>query len=201
MVGIHPHGVDTAVDEHLQILESKQQFFVFIFVSIFFFFVIGYFFSIEELLTQRDVVVAVGECGLDNSYNNVDFGLQLKWFESQLELAARLSLPAFLHERQAFKPFIEILSKYRNRIPAVVINCFTGTEEELDAYLGMDCYIGITGIICSDDRGTHLRKILRKVPLHRLVSLFVFSFGSFFIWLICLFLFLLFLFLLFFFFF
>ena len=46
---------------------------------------------------------------------------------------------------------------------------FTGSRDELHAYLDLDCYIGITGWICDERRGTHLKEIVPIVPDDRLM--------------------------------
>jgi TatD DNase family protein len=114
-------------------------------------------------------VVALGEMGLDF---NRDFSPrpQQEWvFAAQLELAAELGLPVFLHERDARVRFIQILSRYRRRLGAAVVHCFTGSAEDLAAYLELDLYIGITGWVCDERRGLHLRELIRRIPPQRLL--------------------------------
>ncbi|NEK71107.1 MAG: hydrolase TatD, partial [Xanthomonas perforans] len=47
--------------------------------------------------------------------------------------------------------------------------CFTGTREELFDYLDRDYYIGITGWLCDERRGAHLRELVRNIPANRLM--------------------------------
>ncbi len=120
-------------------------------------------------LAQAPEVVAIGECGLD--YNR-DFSPRLvqdRWFEAQLELAIELKLPVFLHERDSHDRFLEILRVHRDALPAAVIHCFTGTAEELGAYLDLDLHVGITGWICDERRGRHLRGLVGRIPFNRLM--------------------------------
>ncbi|HUH00733.1 MAG TPA: TatD family hydrolase, partial [Kofleriaceae bacterium] len=93
--------------------------------------------TIGELrsLAQRPEVVAVGECGLDYDRNFSPPADQRRWFEAQVELAAELGMPLFLHERDAHDDFVGILGRHRARVPRAVVHCFTGTAAELDAYL------------------------------------------------------------------
>ena len=46
---------------------------------------------------------------------------------------------------------------------------YTGDEEELLVYLEMGLYIGITGWICDERRGSHLKEIIGHIPLDRLM--------------------------------
>jgi TatD DNase family protein len=124
--------------------------------------------ALRELLA-RDEVVAVGECGLDFDRDYSPRPVQERWFEAQLGLAIETGLPLFLHERGAHERFVEIVSRHRDRLGAVCVHCFTGTADELDAYLALDLHIGITGWICDERRGTHLRAIVDRIPADRLM--------------------------------
>ena len=112
---------------------------------------------------------AIGECGLDYNRDFSPRDVQRRWFVKQAELAAELSLPLFLHERDAFADFTTILRDYIKAVPAAVVHCFTGTGEELDCYLSLGCYIGITGWICDERRGKHLRELVKNIPRDRLM--------------------------------
>jgi TatD DNase family protein len=126
---------------------------------------------IDELraLSRRPRVVAIGECGLDYDRNFSPRADQLRCFEAQLALAAELALPVFLHERAAHADFIAVLHDHRRRLRAAVVHCFTGSGAELDAYLALDLHIGITGWICDERRGLHLRDLVACIPGHRLM--------------------------------
>jgi TatD DNase family protein len=128
----------------------------------------------ETIKTLRDLakhkeVVAIGECGLDFNRDFSPRPVQEHWFEAQIELACELKLPLFLHERDAHQRFVEIVSKYRNQFNSAVVHCFTGSDEELQAYLDLGLHIGITGWICDERRGLHLRDLVRRIPLDKLM--------------------------------
>jgi TatD DNase family protein len=78
-------------------------------------------------------------------------------------------LPLFLHERDAFSDFSIILQSHIKSVPAAVVHCFTGTGDELEYYLSLGCYIGITGWICDERRGKHLRELVKLIPKDRLL--------------------------------
>ena len=120
-------------------------------------------------LCARPEVVAVGECGLDFDRNFSPRADQLRCLEAHLELAAELQMPVFLHERSAHVEFAEILARHRSRIPRAVVHCFTGTGEALARYLELDLHIGLTGWICDERRGTHLRDLVGRIPKDRLM--------------------------------
>jgi TatD DNase family protein len=120
-------------------------------------------------LADQPRVVAIGECGLDFDRNFSPRAAQLRCFEAQLALAAELALPVFLHERAAHADFVAVVRNHRRGLGAAVVHCFTGTGPELDAYLGLDLHIGITGWICDERRGLHLRALVPRIPGPRLM--------------------------------
>ena len=123
---------------------------------------------LRELARQPEVR-AVGETGLDYHRNYSPRDVQLAVFERQLQIAADVRKPLFLHQRDAHHDFIALLRRYRDRVPGAVVHCFTDTAEALRDYLALDCHIGITGWICDERRGTHLRELVREIPAERLL--------------------------------
>ncbi len=122
-----------------------------------------------EALAQADKVKAIGETGLDFFRDFCPRDIQAQSFERHIVLAKKLKLPMFLHERDAYPEFYEQLAPHRNELSDVVVHCFTGNEAALDAYLELDCHIGITGWICDERRGQHLLPLVKKIPRDRLL--------------------------------
>ena len=122
-----------------------------------------------EVLAKQPGVVALGECGLDYFRDLSPREAQRHAFVAQLELAAAMRKPLFLHQRDAHADFLAILREHRARLGAIVVHCFTDTRAALNDYLALDCHIGITGWICDERRGAHLIEAVRDVPDHRLL--------------------------------
>ena len=120
-------------------------------------------------LTDRDEVVAVGETGLDYFRDFSPRDHQRHAFERQLEIAVNTGLPLFLHQRDAHPDFIAILRQVRDKLHEVVVHCFTGSQAELHECLDLDCHIGITGWICDERRGTHMKAWMSDIPANRLM--------------------------------
>lgn len=114
-------------------------------------------------------VRAVGETGLDYNRNYSPREVQREVFERQLAIAVEVGKPLFLHQRDAHHDFLAILKRYRDRVPAAVVHCFTDTGDALRDYLELDCHIGITGWICDERRGAHLRELVKLIPADRLM--------------------------------
>jgi TatD DNase family protein len=123
---------------------------------------------LRTLLRERNVV-AVGECGLDYHRNLSPRPAQLRAFELQLQIAADVGKPLFLHQRDAHDDFLACMKVFEGRIGRAVVHCFTGTRKELYDCLDRDWYIGITGWLCDERRGAHLREIVRDIPPERLL--------------------------------
>ncbi len=146
-VGIHPHYAKDAVDEN-----GKPNFQA----------------QMQSLLSDNKAV-AVGECGLDFNRDFSPRENQLAVFEAQLILACEHQLPVFLHERDAFEAQYQLLKKYRHDLVGGVAHCFTGNLAQMQAYLELGLYIGVTGWLCDPKRGKTLREAVSQLPLTRLL--------------------------------
>lgn len=140
--GVHPHHAKEWTPDHFETLRQ---------------------------LSDDPKVIAIGETGLDFNRNFSPPDQQLFAFEEQLKLAADTGLPLFLHERDAHEAQFSLLKKYRDSVSGGVIHCFTGSKEELENYLALDLYVGITGWICDERRGLHLQELVKLIPRDRLL--------------------------------
>lgn len=120
-------------------------------------------------LAGASEVVAIGECGLDFNRNFSTPAEQERAFSAQLALAADLMMPVFLHCREAHERFITLLDPWLDRLPGVVLHCFTGTENEVRECLARGLFIGITGWVCDERRGLELRELLPLIPAQQLL--------------------------------
>ena len=140
--GVHPHHADTFTDETEAMIRR---------------------------LATNDEVVAVGETGLDYFRDFSPRDVQREAFARHIDIAADTGQPMFLHLRDAHEDFHSILSESRGRLSDVVVHCFTGSREEVHAYLDLDCHIGITGWVCDERRGMHMKEYLPDIPADRLM--------------------------------
>ncbi|MDO6487764.1 TatD family hydrolase [Colwellia sp. 6_MG-2023] len=141
-VGVHPHDAD-AVNE-------------------------GYLNDLSKL-AEQPCVKAIGECGLDFNRNFSTPEKQLVVFKEQIQLAKQLNKPLFLHQRDAFQAWFNALSPFIDQVPAMVAHCFTGNKEELVKCVDAGMYIGITGWLCDERRGSSLQEIINLIPLDKLL--------------------------------
>tara|TARA_B100001250_G_scaffold208115_1_gene178641 strand:+ start:387 stop:1175 length:789 start_codon:yes stop_codon:yes gene_type:complete len=141
-IGVHPHHANEINNEYLK--------------------------DLKELINNNNPH-AIGETGLDFFRNLSTYEEQIYAFEEQIKIAIDANKPIFLHQRDSHDDFIKILRKYSSDINKAVIHCFTGTQEELDDYLELNCYIGVTGWICDKKRNVELRKTIKNIPLSKLM--------------------------------
>ena len=119
-------------------------------------------------------VVAVGECGLDYFRDFSPRPAQRRAFERQLQIAVDLAVdgvgkPLFLHQRDAHDDFMAVMKNFDGKLGAAVVHCFTGSRKEMFDYLDQDWHIGITGWLCDERRGLHLRELVPSIPANRLM--------------------------------
>lgn len=141
-VGIHPHHADQYTGETEDLILE---------------------------LIQQDKVVAIGETGLDYFRDISPREAQVFSFEQHIKLAIQTGAPLFLHQRDAHKDFYPIIKEHRDQISNLVVHCFTDSKEALFDYLDLDCHIGITGWVCDERRGLHLRELVKNIPNNRLM--------------------------------
>ncbi|MFP3998671.1 MAG: TatD family hydrolase [Desulfobacterales bacterium] len=141
-VGIHPHDAKQCSESALSALKK---------------------------LAANPLVRAWGETGLDFNRMHSPADIQEKWFIRQLETAGELGLPLIFHERDSQGRFLELLKKHAPRDCSGVVHCFSGNGQELEQYLDMGYYIGITGILTISKRGTPLRQMAAEIPEDRLL--------------------------------
>jgi len=130
----------------------------------------GYLTKLKGLIeTNKDKVVAIGECGLD--YDRLNFcqaDVQKKYFEAQLDLSGLFELPLFLHCRAAATDMLDILKKNQDKLCSSkgVVHSFDGTLEEAQAFIDLGYSIGLNG--CSLKTEDNL-KVVKNIPLEHLM--------------------------------
>ena len=127
---------------------------------------------VMEMLTdlaKNPRVCAWGETGLDFNRMYSPKADQEKWFVRQVQTADERQLPLILHERDSHGRLLEILKSHPNEDRRGVVHCFSGNRPELDDYLDLGFFIGITGILTLQKRGADLRNLVQHIPLERLL--------------------------------
>jgi TatD DNase family protein len=97
----------------------------------------------DLIANSHDVIVGVGEIGLDYFYEHSTKVQQQDILRQQLALAQEHNLPVSFHVRDAFDDFWPIFDKYKVK---GVLHSFTDTAENLVLALERGLYIGVNGI-------------------------------------------------------
>lgn len=122
------------------------------------------------LMEQRDVTVAIGECGIDMHYEGSieALGVQKELFARQCSWAQEEGLPLVVHSRDGYMETVEVMRQY----PDVVyyVHCFGYGVEEVMSLLEEFpmVYFGFDGNI-TYPKAEHLRDACRAVPVDRLI--------------------------------
>ena len=127
--------------------------------------------TLNTLITiaKNPRVHAWGEIGLDFNRMYSPRQDQERWFIKQLEAADKINLPTIFHERDSQGRFLEILKAQTDKTRTGAVHCFSGNTAELERYLDLGLYIGITGIVTMKQRGETLRSMIPDIPADRLV--------------------------------
>lgn len=112
----------------------------------------------------------IGEAGLDFNRNFSPRDKQIYAFTKQLELAKQSNSKLYLHCREAYPEFIQIIKqhKYYNGI----VHCFTGTLEQALELTNLGFKLGITGWLLDNRRNSDLVSVVSSSNI-KLTSLLV----------------------------
>jgi TatD DNase family protein len=128
-------------------------------------------------MAEHPRVVAIGEIGLDYYRDRAPRELQARIFVEQLSLAAELGLPVVIHNRQATKDVMRILSDWQHDLERKgsslasrpgVLHSFSSDEEAAQLAIAKNFFIGITGPVTFRN-ADELRNIVSSLPLDRLL--------------------------------
>ncbi len=113
-------------------------------------------------------IIGVGETGLDFYYNNSDKTMQINSFINHIEAAIDLNLPIIVHSRSAENETFEILNRYKNFEPKILMHCFTGSMEFAKKLMNLKTYFSASGIITFNN-SLDLQKTFTSLPIDRLL--------------------------------
>ena len=120
-----------------------------------------------RMLCKRNPKVrAIGEIGLDYHYEDVPRQRQQEAFRAQMGLAAELTLPVIVHEREAHEDGMRIVEEF----PTVkgVFHCYSGSAEMAKWLVGRGWYIGFTGVLTFKNARKAV-ETAASIPLDRIV--------------------------------
>ena len=128
--------------------------------------------ALGERLAE-EVVVGVGETGLDYHYSRDTAALQCALLEEMLAAACGAGLPVVVHTREAQADTLHLLRAYADRWSGAsgcpgVIHCYTGDADFARRLLDLGFMISFSGIV-TFKKADELRAALAVVPDDRLL--------------------------------
>ena len=140
--GLHPCFISQHLESHLEELRSL-------------------------ISTHRQLVVAVGEVGLDFFIDSPDLQKQRLFFEQQIVVADSFDLPLLLHVRKAHDEVRQTIRRLKFTGGGIV-HCYSGSLMQAEQYLALGFKIGIGGVITFHN-AHRLQKIAATLPLSAFV--------------------------------
>lgn len=126
-------------------------------------------YELEELVKNNlDIIVAIGEIGLDYTYEDCDISLQKYLFKKQIEIAIKYDLPINIHNRDSSDDLISILKEYNYK--KVMIHCFYLNYEYAKKFIDINCMLSIPGMVTFKNKSLDdFRECVKLLPLERIV--------------------------------
>src|SRR5450759_3057504 len=121
-----------------------------------------------EALARRPRVAAIGEIGLDFHYDLSPRDKQIEVLEWMLDLAARLGLPAVLHNRESGKEMLAQLRRLPARERPGVFHSFTENAEYGKRALDLGYLISFSGMI-TFRAADNIRDAAKGLPLESML--------------------------------
>jgi TatD DNase family protein len=120
-----------------------------------------------ETIAEDPNVVAIGETGLDHYWDTSFVDAQLRAFTAHIALAKKLDKALVIHTRDSMDEALELFGRARPP-ERLVFHCWGGTDEQLDAALGLGAFISFAGNV-SFKNAPDLRAAAKRVPADRIL--------------------------------
>lgn len=120
----------------------------------------------EKSLGTASKVVAIGEIGFDFHYEGFDREKQARYFDLQMQLAKKLSMPVVIHDREAHGPCFNMVFAY----PEVkgVFHSFSGSTEMAKELVKRGWYISFSGVLTFKN-AARVREVAASVPMENIL--------------------------------
>jgi|TARA_B100001079_G_scaffold81982_1_gene70387 TatD DNase family protein len=113
-------------------------------------------------------IIGVGETGLDFYYNNSQKNKQIESFIIHIEAAIEANLPIIVHSRNAEEETFNVLNKYKDQKPKILMHCFTGSYIFYKKMEKLNSYFSASGIITFNN-SKDLQNTFSKIPTDKLL--------------------------------
>ncbi|MCM1138856.1 MAG: TatD family hydrolase [Muribaculaceae bacterium] len=121
----------------------------------------------NELFSNKNNYVAVGEIGIDLYWDKTFKCQQMEAFAYQIDWALNLDLPVIIHCREGLDEVLKVF-KDSTMVPCGVFHSFGGNEQDVERIREIgDFYFGINGIVTF--KNSKLRNTLPIIGLDRIL--------------------------------
>ncbi len=118
--------------------------------------------DIENLiLNKENKCVAIGEIGLDYHYPNTDKKIQARYFDAQMYLAEKLSLPVVIHDRDAHGDIMDIIRRHPN--VRGVLHSYSGSVEMARELVSLGYMISFSGTLTFKN-ARKPQEVIKQIP-------------------------------------
>ncbi len=115
---------------------------------------------------KQEKIKAIGEIGLDYYWDSVPRDVQKQCFDFQLSLGEELHMPVIIHDREAHKDSLDIVSSHKGL--EGVFHCFSGSREMAREVLELGLYIALGGALTFKNNVKTV-EVAKYVPLDRIL--------------------------------
>jgi TatD DNase family protein len=112
------------------------------------------------------LLIGIGECGLDYYRMHQTKEMQIRSFESQIDIAKKFKLPLIIHSREAMDETLEILKN--KKYCSGIMHCFAGDSKAAKLVLDMGFMISFAGNVTYKN-AVELHDAAGYVPLDRIM--------------------------------
>ena len=121
---------------------------------------------LREMEREDSRVVAIGEIGYDFHYEGFDREKQREYFERQMQLAEKLSLPVCVHDREAHGPCFDMVLAH----PGVkgVFHSYSGSAEMAIELVKRGWYISFSGVLTFKNARKAV-EVAESLPIDRIL--------------------------------
>lgn len=117
--------------------------------------------ALDQLFIKHPEIVAVGECGIDARFE-ATIDAQWHYFDAQLRLAQKHSLPVVVHCVHANDTVAKRLGQFS--LPkAGLIHAFSGSIEQAQKFLALGFKLGLGGAV-TYGRAKRLQRMVKALP-------------------------------------
>ena len=123
--------------------------------------------ELNRMIKLSNKIIGVGETGLDY-YRDFDKKLQFFYFEEQIKIAKKFSLPVIIHTRDAEDDTYSIIKKYFDNNLKFIIHCFSGSVDFAKKCSQLGCYISFSGNITFKN-ANNIREACKEIDMEKIL--------------------------------